>query len=284
MRKGLYTADIHGNLKQYEKLKSYAIKAQPKDIIIGGDMAPKGFSTLDKLIKKQRKFFREDLVPFLKDLKIRSGNANIFLMMGNNDFKCNSDILEENESSETYSIIHNKRIHISEGLDIVGYSYVPITPFGIKDWEKYEDDNENESNIKGKNLEGFLSSLHGGIKYKFPPSSSDNIERDINSETFNYNPNKTIYVFHSPPHGGNLDLTYYAGHVGSKAISRFIEKNQPYLTLHGHIHETVKISKKSHEKNGNTISISSGNGNDSDALKIIEIDLENPSKYQLVGG
>jgi len=36
-----------------------------------------------------------------------------------------------------------------------------------------------------------------------------------------------------------LDITGNDMHVGSFAVRQFIEKYQPHLTLHGHIHETV---------------------------------------------
>ncbi len=41
-------------------------------------------------------------------------------------------------------------------------------------------------------------------------------------------------------------------HVGSIAIQRFIEKKQPYLTLHGHIHESTRLTGNWQEKIGNT--------------------------------
>ena len=65
---------------------------------------------------------------------------------------------------------------------------------------------------------------------------------------------KTIYLFHSPPYKTYLDLADlkdlkvdYAPfdiHIGSIAIERFIKKYKPFLTLHGHAHESVRLSGK----------------------------------------
>jgi Icc-related predicted phosphoesterase len=46
-----------------------------------------------------------------------------------------------------------------------------------------------------------------------------------------------VFVPHAPPHGTKLDVAYSGHHVGSTAVREFIEKNQPDLTICGHIHE-----------------------------------------------
>ena len=57
--------------------------------------------------------------------------------MGNDDCSSNLSILEKHDSS-LFKIIHEKRLKLTDDFDIVGYSYVPITPFGLKDWAKYD--------------------------------------------------------------------------------------------------------------------------------------------------
>lgn len=66
--------------------------------------------------------------------------------------------------------------------------------------------------------------------------------------------NKVIANFHCPPYDTRIDLApkldknlkpvYFLGkpefvHVGSKSVKKFIEKHQPLLGLHGHIHESA---------------------------------------------
>jgi uncharacterized protein len=81
-------------------------------------------------------------------------------------------------------------------------------------------------------------------------------------------PSKAIFNFHAPPHGTMLDLApeldankkpvTIAGqvsfvHVGSKAVTEAIEKYQPMIGLHGHIHESY-----GHDKIGRTPVINPG--------------------------
>ncbi|MCK4413561.1 MAG: phosphoesterase [Candidatus Eisenbacteria sp.] len=71
-------------------------------------------------------------------------------------------------------------------------------------------------------------------------------------------PSQAIFNFHPPPHGTMLDLApelagdmkpvTIAGqvnfvHVGSKAVTEAIEKHQPLIGLHGHIHEAYGDDK-----------------------------------------
>lgn len=76
---------------------------------------------------------------------------------------------------------------------------------------------------------------------------------------------------HSPPYGGKLDLTDANIKAGSKAIGKQIEKVQPILTLHGHIHESPLKSSCWIEKIGRTISINPGMG---DKLQAVFIELD----------
>jgi uncharacterized protein len=46
-----------------------------------------------------------------------------------------------------------------------------------------------------------------------------------------------ILVSHTPPHGTRADRLSNGAHVGSQAVRRFIEQEQPDLCLCGHIHE-----------------------------------------------
>jgi Icc-related predicted phosphoesterase len=72
----------------------------------------------------------------------------------------------------------------------------------------------------------------------------------------------TIFLFHSPPYQSCLDTADLQGkkvdhapvdvHVGSIAIQNFIKNKQPLVTLHGHVHESVRITGCWKEKKGRT--------------------------------
>jgi hypothetical protein len=47
----------------------------------------------------------------------------------------------------------------------------------------------------------------------------------------------TVQITHNPPARTNLDVAYTGAHVGSEAVRKFIEKNQPTVAISAHIHE-----------------------------------------------
>jgi Icc-related predicted phosphoesterase len=71
-----------------------------------------------------------------------------------------------------------------------------------------------------------------------------------------------VYVMHSPPFRTNLDRLFDGRWIGSRAIRTFIENHQPYLSLHGHIHESSEISGHYWDRIGKTICINPGQSNE----------------------
>lgn len=70
---------------------------------------------------------------------------------------------------------------------------------------------------------------------KFEPTEEE-IRNTLDSKVRDIK-GKFILVTHNPPFGTNLDKTETGGHVGSKTIRDFIEKNKPLLAISAHIHE-----------------------------------------------
>lgn len=290
----VYTSDIHGNETQYQKLIDYALQISADSVIVGGDIAPKGNSVTasikelkerdlppDVFIAMQRIFLEERLPALVSPLKEK--NINLFLMMGNDDCAANNDVLERGEDKGLYKIIHRKRLKLTDDFDVVGYSCVPITPFGIKDWEKFDFSDvpsalarDYENRKRGNyRFDGDKSSREGWIPFTFSREmeKDDSIQKDLSTELFQRDPHKTIYVMHAPPNDTNLDIIMNGSHVGSFAEKLFIQKCQPYLTLHGHIHETVYKSGSFKHAIGNTLSLASGNHNVGKDLAVIVFDL-----------
>jgi len=63
-------------------------------------------------------------------------------------------------------------------------------------------------------------------------------------------------------------------HVGSIAVRRFIETRQPHLTLHGHIHESARLTGSWRDRIGRTLLLSAAH--DGPELALIRFDLEHP--------
>jgi Icc-related predicted phosphoesterase len=216
----IYGTDLHGDEKLYKKLLDLAVKNRAKAILIGGDTSP----GLD--VQVQRSFFEHYLIPKLKEFRERNGDVEIFIIMGNEDYSVNMDVLEKAEEDGVLKVAHNK-VHKIGDKFLVGYSFISPIPFIIRDWEKLE--------------QGIRQDLQ-----RFPKWSD---------------PKKTIYMFHEPPFKTNLDIMINGNHVGGAAVREFIEKEQPFLTLHGHIHEAPDVSGVWKEKFGKgTLCVNPGNG------------------------
>ncbi|HXJ64572.1 MAG TPA: metallophosphoesterase [Actinomycetota bacterium] len=109
-------------------------------------------------------------------------------------------------------------------------------------------------------------------------------------------PGRTIFNFHAPPHGTgideapalNADMSYMAGGralrpVGSTSIRAAIQRVQPLLSLHGHIHES-----KGALRMGSTLVLNPGSSYEEGVLQgaIVTIDdrKRKVKSYQLVNG
>ncbi len=281
----VYSSDFHGNELQFQKAVNLAKKMSAKSLIIGGDIAPKDFPK-SEFLSGQRRFLEKELPRLLRPLQ--DFNCQAYLMMGNDDFSANMDVLEANES--LYCLIHGKRLELTRDFDIVGYAYVPITPFQIKDWEKFDlssasaDVSEAYRKRKRTNYryDGFKSANHDIEPFVFLPKMEqlDSIQHDLAQRLYRQKPDRTVYVIHSPPNNTALDMVGPGTHVGSFAVREFIEQTQPYLTLHGHIHETVDVSSSFKDHIGSTLCMTAGNYNTRQTLNALIFDVYDPESAQ----
>ncbi|MEK6950093.1 MAG: metallophosphoesterase [Nanoarchaeota archaeon] len=276
----VYSSDLHGNEQQYQRLMDYAVRSGAQAVILGGDLLPKHFPP-DEYIAGQRAFLEQRLLKMLDSLT--EENIATFFLLGNDDAAANKDLVEKLPSS-----IHGRRQRLTNDFEICGYSYVPITPFAIKDWEKYDlsmvpsrlgarYEQRKKANYR---LAGFKTTRAGRSEFTFTAAmeKKDSIQWDLENQVFTRDPQQTLYVIHTPPDNTALDQTAPGQHVGSLALRQFIEKNQPYVTLHGHIHETVEVSGTFTEKIGKTFCFSSGNDNTTKSVAVIVFDLYRPEK------
>ena len=251
----LYTADLHGNKEYYRKLIAKAKDKEIKSVIIGGDLCPRKAGTLEEAINHQKEFLESFFIPELSKLK-----KDVFLIMGNDDFRVNEIVLINNKD-KNLKYINKKRFSLFN-KNIVGYSFVNPTPFRLKDWEKFED-GKKEMPQQPHDYEIRTVKNEGGT-----------IKWDLSNLIKLSNPKKTVYVIHAPPFNTKLDIINSGIHVGSKAVREFIEKEQPYLALHGHIHESPQMSGSFIDKIGNTVCINVGSSYPENKLNGIIIDID----------
>ncbi len=255
----LYTSDLHGEVHLYQQLLRQAQSSSAQIIALGGDLFPT-FSPIKRyedILPNQRTFIDQFLIPFFKNMIENTEVKCLFLIPGNWDLAY--PYLFKNPFE--YLIDLDRNIYrLNNGYEIIGYPFVPPTPFRSKDYEKMDHPNldwppqKNPSYIR-------ISEQGEGLRpidpYHFL-RSRDTIENDLKRLPKPQAPERTIFMTHSPPYGTCLDRIQGGKYAGSQSIRAYIESVQPFLTLHGHIHEAPKISGSFIDRIGETISINPG--------------------------
>jgi Icc-related predicted phosphoesterase len=183
----------------------------------------------------------------LAEEKLKPQNMILYFMAGNDDLASIDEVVAEFKSIRNPDMTHSE---IEGGYEVVGLSNANMTP-----WRCARDVEEDI-------LEQKLNQLAGMIQ----------------------KPERTIAILHVPPHDSGLDtcpdldehlkIITRGGQVlmksaGSPAIRAFIEKVQPMLTLHGHIHESP-----GHVHIGHSLCINAGSEYAEAILKAAIINLE----------
>lgn len=268
--KCFFVSDIHGRMELYDALFERVLVEKPDALLLGGDLLPGG-----AFVGLSIDDFFEELSEKIYDVKT-SSRTRIFAIMGNDDPRIFEHFFKELDDRKQLEYIHFRTAE-AEGLNITGYSYVTPSPFLLKDWEKYD--------VSRYVDPGCIHPEEGRFSMERPENEgSVTILEDLEQITEFSDPRKTIYLFHSPPYNTSLDLADLEGkhvdhapldpHIGSVAIQRFIKEKQPFLTLHGHVHESSSLSGTWKEKNGDTVSLSAAF--DGVGLCLVEFDTSEP--------
>lgn len=281
MTKFIFTADLHGNIVQYNKLFDFAKQEKIDMVILGGDLTPKDVER--RSVPGQRNFILNELFPLIQNFQ-KQNPIQIALIMGNDDYKANHYLFEENQEKIGFHLIDEIPFEYGEYI-FAGYTYVPYTPFQWKDWEKRDLHTETDVSFRGDTrTEGFISQ---GDDNKIPYSIYDTmmdsaIDLELSAKYGKINPKKLILIAHAPPYNTVCDYTAIKQndsviykHVGSRGVLEFIKKHQPLFTLHGHIHDAADLSENFYEKIGETTAVTVSNDHLTNDLKIIMFDSEN---------
>ena len=257
--KFLYTSDLHGETHLYQELLSLAISSSSEILAIGGDLLPSFAPTkrYEDMVPNQKTFIDRFLFPFLKRILEGTPIEKIFLIPGNWDL---GYPFLFRETTEKIIDLNQKSCRLKNGYEIIGYPFVPPTPFRPKDYEKMDDreapwpPQKNPSYIRSPDQADRLTPID---PYPYL-RGRETIEEDLDRLPKPLHPKKTIYLMHSPPFGTPLDLIQGGKPAGSRSIRSFIERSQPLLTLHGHIHEAPEISGAYRTRLGQTIMVNPG--------------------------
>ena len=252
----VYTSDLHGNEEHYQELFELAEQRKAQTIIIGGDMLPI-HGPFKSSLQEQQNFIFSYLEPKTRDFRSRAPQTTIYAMLGNDDWQASNVHLETLVAKGTLRLLHGEKHELGSGYELVGYAHVPPTPFTIKDGERrdLQKDVVDQQRCTACVSQGAKIVVVDPRRYFANVMS---IEEELEELPTARDYRKTVYVMHSPPFRTNLDRLFDGRWIGSQAIRAFVEKYQPYLTLHGHIHESSEISGTYWDRIGKTICINPG--------------------------
>ncbi|MCC6864545.1 MAG: metallophosphoesterase [Ignavibacteria bacterium] len=246
----IHVSDLHGSIEKYGKLGEFIKENLPEAVFITGDVLPNYYA------EDPEEFVLNFLEPFLNllKLKLKENYPAIFIIFGNDDPAQSSYLFEDLNKLALIKFINNKYISF-KGFNILGYPYIPPTPFMLKDWEKYD--------ISRFVPRGAVSPEDGIRTIEIPKNIIQNNKIKDDLELLKgmiADFGKTICLFHSPPIDtflDNLEAADISGnkiisHAGSYAIRKFIESKQPLLCLHGNLHESTELSGSWKDIIGNT--------------------------------
>ena len=267
----VFVSDLHGRDDRYRKLKDLVVAETPDVVLLGGDLLP------FERHRPATRFIHDVLRPACATIRDRSAQPppRVLLILGNDDPRIREQELIDDEKDNLWTYLHGRSVKIS-GTVFSGYSCVPPTPFGLKDWERYD--------VSRYVDPGCVSPEEG--QRTIPVSADEVRDRTIHEDLVRMSNGldmaRSVFLFHSPPYGSLLDRAALDGksvdhaaldvHVGSVAMVRFIIEQQPLLTLHGHIHESPRLTGSWRQRMGRTHCFSAAH--DGPELAVVRFDLE----------
>ena len=280
MSESLFVSDLHGRPDRYRKLFEAVLSLRPAAVFLGGDLLPHPMISMGSVDPELRDFLAGFLVPGFAGLReAMSGDyPRVFLILGNDDARSEEEDVLEAAKSGLWEYAHARRIPWG-AFTVYGYACVPPTPFQLKDWERYDVSRFVDPGCIPPE-EGWRTMAASESEARF-----STIREDLEKLSGDDDLRLGVFLMHAPPHGSGLDRAALDGksvdhapldlHVGSIAVRRFIEARQPLLTLHGHVHESARLTGTWRERIGRTWALSAAH--DGPELALVRFDPERPA-------
>lgn len=279
MRLCFFVSDLHGHSDRYRKLFRAIREERPYAVFLGGDLLPSGLFSISSAKAVYHDFVEQTLYQGFAALQRNLATAypEVFLILGNDDGRFEESSIAELGAQGIWRYAHNRRFELGE-FSVYGYAYIPPTPFTLKDWERYDVSRYVDPGCTSPE-EGYHSLAVSEHETRWTT-----IQQDLELLTTTSDLSRALFLFHAPPYQTKLDRAALDGkmhdsapldvHVGSIAIQRFIRQRQPYITLHGHIHESARMTGSWQDRIGGTYCFSAAH--DGQELALVRFDLDHP--------
>ncbi len=275
----LFVSDLHGRVERYEKLFVLIGEERPAAVFFGGDLLPWGrWTDWDDV---GGDFVEDFFIRRLRELGEKLGDSypDVFVIMGNDDVRAEEGKFIAAAEEGVLKYMHKRRENL-DAYTVYGYSHVHPSPFLLKDWERYD--------VSRYVDPGCISPEDGERTVEVPSQKIryQTIAKDLDELAGEDDLEDAVLLFHSPPYQTKLDRAALDGwmidhvpvdtHIGSIAVQRFIEKRQPLVTLHGHVHESARLTGAWMDRIGQTVCLSAAH--DGPELAVVRFDLRAPDE------
>mgnify|MGYP006296108207 CR=1 FL=1 len=274
-----FVSDLHGKLERYRSLFDAVARERPEAVFMGGDLLPGGFGLGASGERPPADFINEVIGHGLERLRDRLGAdyPQIFVILGNDDPRFEEAAVLELATRGLWRYAQDRRSMFG-WRPVYGYAYVPPSPFALKDWERYD--------VSRYVDPGCVSPEEGmrSVPVAEHVARYATIMEDLRRMTEGEDMSEAILLCHSPPYETTLDRADLDGkmvdhapvdvHVGSIALRRFIESRRPLITLHGHVHESARLTGSWRDTLGPTHMFSAAH--DGPELALVRFDPNEP--------
>ncbi len=208
--------------------------------------------SVDNIEPGQLLFAQTRLPETLRAFKKRNPDVNLYVIIGNDDTDKVEPYLQSLHEEGTITYLNNSAADMGNGKIIFGYPYVKKNDRYVDWWHKSEEE----------------------------------IREDLARVAGTTDPQKTIYLFHTPPYGCNLDLAYNEEHIGSAAVREFLHQigktGKSSMSLHGHVHEAASKTGTIVEKFGSVYSFNPGVMHSESQFSAVIVNMDNPAEYEWI--
>lgn len=263
----LFATDLHGRIRHLEQLLSLARRCGPHMVILGGDDLPDADPADPE--GSQVRFLQTHLTPWFVQLRQACPDATIAVIAGNHDWLCTYEGFERLERDRLLRVLRPDRPLRLHGHSFFGYSCSPPSPYLAKDFERLDFPGQPYL-FDGGRVWDAARRTPATVDAAAYLASAPSIESDL-SRIPRVDDDAWILVAHAPPYDSDLDLLTGPMHVGSRSVRRFLLDRQPALSLHGHIHESPRLTGRFWQRFGRTIAVNPGQREDRLAAMVVEI-------------
>jgi Icc-related predicted phosphoesterase len=277
----LFATDLHGSLERYRKLFSRIASVRPQALFLGGDLLPHGLDQSWSSSQTAGDFVTAVLTPGFESLAADLGPdyPRVFVILGNDDPRSREDEFLKVARTGLWEYVHSRKATLDD-FTVYGYACVPPTPFMLKDWERYDVSRFVDPGCVSPE-EGHRTVPVPGREIRHRTIAAD-LEQLVGDDDMS----RAVFLFHSPPYQTMLDRAALDGktidhvpldvHVGSIAIQRFLNERQPLVSLHGHVHESTRLTGAWHDRIGHTHAFNAAH--DGPELALVSFDLTRPEQ------